>query len=84
MLNQMGTENVQALIVTGDLNCRSSQWWPQDVEYAEGASLDKLIESNNLFQLIDEPTNTQWAEGQKYQEIKVIIYIIIIIKNEKI
>ena len=55
-------KNVHSIIVTGDLNCRSSQWWPQDVENAEGASLDELIESNNLFQLIDEPTNIR-GEG---------------------
>ena len=62
MLNRMRTENVQSIIVTGDLNCRSSQWWPRDVENAEGASLDELIESNNLVQLIDEPTNIR-GEG---------------------
>ena len=61
-MNQMRRENVQSIIVTGDLKCRSSQWWPQDVENAEGASLDELIESSNLFQLIDEPTNIR-GEG---------------------
>ena len=39
------------------INSRSSQWGPQDIEFAEGTSLNELIETNNLFQLIDEPTN---------------------------
>ena len=45
------------MVITGDFNCRSKQWWPGDVELPEGSSLDEFIESNNLLQLIDEPTN---------------------------
>ena len=45
------------MILTGDFNCRSSQWWPHDVEHYEGSVLNELIETNNLYQLINEPTN---------------------------
>ena len=45
------------IVITGDLNCRSKQWWPGDVKLPEGSALDEFIESNNLSQLIDEPTN---------------------------
>ena len=46
------------IAITGDFNCRSKQWWwPGDVELPEGSALDECIESNNLSQLIDEPTN---------------------------
>ena len=45
------------IVITGDFNCRSKQWWPGDVELPEGLALDEFIESNNLTQLIDEPTN---------------------------
>ena len=45
------------IIITGDFNCRSKQWWPGDVELPEGSALDKFIKSNNMSQLIDEPTN---------------------------
>ena len=45
------------IVITGDFNCRSKQWWPGDVELPEGSALDEFIESNNLSQLIDEPTN---------------------------
>ena len=39
-------------VLTG--NCRSSEWWAEDTELQEGTALDELIESNNLFQLIDQ------------------------------
>ena len=47
------------IVVTGDFNCRSKQWWPGDVELPEGLALDEFIESNNFTQLIDEPTNIE-------------------------
>ena len=45
------------VILTGDLNCRSKQFWPDDIDSPKGVALDELIESNNLTQLIDQPTN---------------------------
>ena len=45
------------ILITGDFNCRSKQRWPGDVELPEGSALDEFVESNNLSQLIDEPTN---------------------------
>ena len=45
------------IVITGDFNCRSKQWWHRDVELAEGSALDEFIESSNLSQLMDEPTN---------------------------
>ena len=45
------------IVITGDFNCRTKQWWPGDIEPPEGSALDEFIESNNLSQLIDEPTN---------------------------
>ena len=48
---------LHCIVITGDFNCRSKQWWPADVELPEGSAVDKFIESNNLCQLIDEPTN---------------------------
>ena len=72
MLNRMRTENVYSITVTGDLNCRSSQWWPQDVENTEEASLDELIESNNLFQLIDELIDVQLTH--QYKRRRHVLY----------
>ena len=45
------------LILTGDFNFRSSLWWEDDAENPEGTALDELIETNDLYQLINEPTN---------------------------
>ena len=50
-------ETPHAVVLTGDFNCRSSQWWDLDTESPEGAALDEFIETNNLHQLIEEPTN---------------------------
>ena len=57
IFSRLKTEKPHALILTGDFNCRSSQWWHGDTEQPEGSDLDELIETNNLYQLIDEPTN---------------------------
>ena len=61
-IDQIQRERPHSLIITGDFNCRSSQWWEADVESPEGAALDEIIEVNNLTQLIDEPTNVR-GEG---------------------
>ena len=55
-------ENIQAkkpdcIIITGDFNCRTQQWWSGDIEDHHGTALDDLIQSKNLSQLIDEPTH---------------------------
>ena len=47
------------VILTGDLNCRSKQFWSDDIDSPMGVALDELIESNNLTQLIDQPTNIE-------------------------
>ena len=54
-IDQIQRERPHSLIITGDFNCRSSQWWEADVESPEGAALDEIIEVNNLTQLIDLP-----------------------------
>ena len=56
-LNQFQAEKPRMIILTGNFNCRSSQWLSQDVEHPEGTALDELIETNNFYQLINEPTN---------------------------
>ena len=45
------------IVITGDFNCRTKQWWPGDVEIQKRSAPDEFIESTNLSQLIDEPTN---------------------------
>ena len=43
-LTHLREEKPTALIITGDFNCRSSQWWEGDNEYPEGTALDYFIE----------------------------------------
>ena len=36
MLCKMHAENPFCVIITGDFNCRSTQWWKNDIENNEG------------------------------------------------
>ena len=47
------------VILTGDFNCRSNQWWPGNKNLHGGMALDELFESYNMTQLIDQPTNIE-------------------------
>ena len=58
-LDSVKDEKPHCIILTGDLNCRSKQWWPGDINSTEGMVLDGLLESNDLTQLIDQPTNIE-------------------------
>ena len=39
----MSTEEPYAVIITGDYNCYSPQWWGDDNENGEGGQLGPLI-----------------------------------------
>ena len=54
ILNYMNNDSPHSVIITGDLNGRSSQWWTEDIENIEGATLDAMIETNNMHQFIDD------------------------------
>ena len=56
-LNSMQNDRPHSLILTGDFNCRSTQWWAQELIIQRGIGLDELIKTNNLHQLIYVPTN---------------------------
>ena len=45
------------IILTGDFNCRSENWWVDDEVTTEGAKLSEVIDSYCLNQLIDEPAH---------------------------
>ena len=53
----MATKNRTVSFFAGDFNSRCKQWWPEDNEDHQGIALDEFIESNALFQLIDQPTH---------------------------
>ena len=69
MLSKMSTESPYAVIVTGDFNCRSTQWWANDNENDEGKSFEPLTSELGLHQLISEPTHTI---GQSKSSIDLI------------
>ena len=57
MLSKMHAENPFCVIVTGDFNCRSTQWWENDTENHEGKLFEPLTSELGLHQLISEPTH---------------------------
>ena len=69
-ITRIQNEKPYAIVITGDLNCRFSQWWAEDTENLEGSALDDLLETNNLYQLINEPTNIR---GEDMSCIDLII-----------
>ena len=58
-LDQIKDLKPHCTILTGDFNCRTKQFWPGDIDSPKGIALDELIESNNMTQLIDQPTNLE-------------------------
>ena len=58
-LDQIKDAKSHCTILTGDFNCRLTQFWPGDIDSLKGIALDELIESNNMTQLIDQPTNLE-------------------------
>ena len=57
LLSNMSTENPYAIIISGDLNCRSSQWWQNENENEEGKRFEPLLSDLGLHQLIREPAH---------------------------
>ena len=57
MLSKMHAENPFCVIITGDFNCRSTQWWENDIDNNEGRLFEPLSSDNGLYQLISEPTH---------------------------
>ena len=57
MLSKMHAENPFCVVITGDFNCRSSQWWDNDIENNEGKLFEPLTSDLGLHQLISEATH---------------------------
>ena len=57
MLSKMHAENPFCVIITGDFNCRSTQWWENDIDNNEGRVFEPISSDNGLYQLISEPTH---------------------------
>ena len=57
MLSKISAKDPQAVIITGDSNCRSPQWWENDNENDEGKQFEPLTSAPGLYQLISGPTH---------------------------
>ena len=57
LLSKINAENPFCVIITGDFNCRSSQWWENDIENNEGRIFEPFASELGLHQLISEPTH---------------------------
>ena len=57
LLSNLSDENPYAIIISGDFNCRSSQWWGNENENDEGKRFEPLVSDLGLHQLIREPTH---------------------------
>ena len=56
VLTNIRNERPSCIAFIGDFNCRSSQWWTEDIENPESKLLDEFMDTNSLYQLINEPT----------------------------
>ena len=57
VIEHMRHEKPDCIILTGDFNSKTKQWWPDGEEMNEGVLLNQLIESFSMTQLIDQPTH---------------------------
>ena len=42
LISKMQSENPFSIVITGDFNCRSNQWWADDIENTEGQLFEPL------------------------------------------
>ena len=57
LLSKLHAENPHCVVITGDFNGRSTQWWENDIENNEGKLFEPLTSDLGLHQLISEPTH---------------------------
>ena len=57
IVTRLRQENATAIIIKGDFNCRSSQFWEGDEDNPEGIAFDEFLDTNSLNQLINELTD---------------------------
>ena len=62
-------ENPTVIILTGDFNARSPLFWEQDIETREGRVFNNFLLSNNLEELINEPTHIRDDGSQSFIDL---------------
>ena len=56
-LTYLNSIKPHVLLVTGDFNVRSSNWWSDDIDRVEGTRFESKISCYGLSQIINEPTH---------------------------
>ena len=56
LISDIITNNPLFVLITGDFNVRSSNWWKNDLSTTEGTQVDSLTTSYGLSQIISDPT----------------------------
>ena len=57
IIEKIDNEKSKAIILTGDFNARSPFFWVNNADFTEGRILGEVSISNNLEQLVNEPTD---------------------------
>ena len=57
LIGDIITKNPLCVLITGDFNVRSSNWWKNDLSTSEGTQVDLLTTSNGLSQIISDPAH---------------------------
>ena len=57
MIGDIIAKNPLFVLITGDFNVRSTNWWKNDLSTSESTQLDSLTTSYGLSQIISDPTH---------------------------
>ena len=57
LIGDLVAKNPLFVLITGDFNVRSSNWWKNDLSTSEGIQVDSLTTSYGLSQIISDPTH---------------------------
>ena len=57
LISDIITKNPLFVLITGDFNVRSSNWWKNDLSMSEVTQVDSLTTSYGLSKVISDPTH---------------------------
>ena len=57
LIGDIIAKNPLFVLITGDINVRSSNWWKNDLSTSEGTQVDSLTTSYGLSQIVSDPTH---------------------------
>ena len=57
LIGDIIAKNPSFVLITGDFNARSTNWWKNDLSTSEGTQIDSLTTSYGLSQIISDPTH---------------------------